>query len=249
MADDDKKGEGKETGEGTGGDDSKKAEGVSREEFTQLVGSVNELTKVSMTTNDGLSQLTQKLEAALTAGGGEDDEGKTATQEPSGAELEGMSRKDFGEHLINRMSERVEGLVGKIDNKVELSQQERIRAELTSQVKQAVKDHVDFEEWRPSIVEVMKRNPYLAVEEAYMLARAKEPDKAKELDAKYTKANGGEGAGSDGSKSGQKFGGMKSSSSTTEKNQRMEPKDAAEAAWDEAIGTLEDASVLTAVGE
>jgi len=92
--------------------------------------------------------------------------------------------------------------------------------------------HKDFDEWRSEVSEQIKANGQLSIEDALTLARAKNPDKSKELDAKYNPAKPEPFDASKG------FFGFGPSASVDAKADKMDAKQAAETAWNETMANL-----------
>ena len=76
----------------------------------------------------------------------------------------------------------VEDRVGQID--------ERVNSDLAGrEISAAAEKRPDFMEWRAEISELVKDNPRLSVTRAYTIARAEHPEKTKDMDKKYSKAD------------------------------------------------------------
>ena len=94
----------------------------------------------------------------------------------------------------------------------------------------------DFDVWTPEVEKIVKDSKgVIDLDDAYQLARVKNPAKAKEQDDKLAKTQADDAAKS--------FGGMKPTGSPQRvEKQDMSEADAAETAWNEVMGSLpEDA--------
>lgn len=153
-------------------------------------------------------------------------------------DLETLSRKEFAEHLVERVKTEV---VKPVEERIVQSEEETTAAGVRAQLAQVSKEKSDFWDWQGEMVEVLKKHPTLGVEEAYRLARAGNPDKAQTID-KAAVEKDVEKQKKD--KPETTFGGLLPTSGRASKNKRMSPKTAAEQAWDE-LGVSEHLRAIT----
>jgi len=124
-----------------------------------------------------------------------------------------------------------------LGEKVDQTEESVVRDKIKEEFDAARRAHKDFDEWKPELEAKFKRNMYLTPEEAYTLVRAENPEKAKQLDAKYTTKE------SDEDTSGF-YGGMaplhKKVEKLRKKNKNMSEDEAGELAWETIFGSNND---------
>lgn len=146
----------------------------------------------------------------------------------------------LGGYLKNIVADAVKPLSQELEGMKKTSASSRIQQEFT----ELREKHKDFEEWAPEIKELAKENPGLNLKRLYTLARAENPDKAKELDEKFAEPNPDDLKKQEQAKI---FGGLFPSS--TAKNSgsgeddkggesKMTFSNASDKAWDEVMGEL-----------
>ncbi len=131
--------------------------------------------------------------------------------------------------VLGKVKALVEPLSKGISNISKGSQEDRIRTQIT----ELSRKHSDFDEWGAEMRTVLEGNPGLSnnIEDVFMLARARNPDKVAEIDKK-NKAK-------DESNQQSNFGGLPSGGSSGEAVKTdMNSKEAALAAWDETMGNI-----------
>lgn len=183
-------------------------------------------------------------------GGGQGNRGNETPQDPfEGKDIESLPRKEFAQlqeqRLLNTiksqffdpLQDSLQKLSGTIENKT-----------VNDQVKEASGKHPDFWEWKQEMATILKASPDMSIEDAYILSRAKHPEKAKEIDEKAQKdeeerkkaAGGGEGTGKGTSTpGGSPFLGMQPGGATGEVPKTdMSADEAAQTAFEEVTGSL-----------
>jgi len=192
-----------------------------------------------------VNQFVKEFKQRRAEGAPEDDskgkkgEGDDDYQIPS--DLEMLSRKDYMDVILNTMMKRLERVVDDkvkpLGEKVDQTEESVVRDKIKEEFDAARRAHKDFDEWKPELEAKFKRNMYLTPEEAYTLVRAENPEKAKQLDAKYTTKE------SDEDTSGF-YGGMaplhKKVEKLRKKNKNMSEDEAGELAWETIFGSNND---------
>lgn len=211
---------------GKSGDDDKdkdKNTGVDPKQFNLLVETVNKLTESVGSTNVTVKQLSEAMAAQQTKKGDDDD---SDDDDIEVSELESMSRLDFakylgkiyGKELDNRMktvTDQIAEVRGDLGNKA-----------ASDNFKEMSAKYKDFKDWVPEMKDIAETNKGISLENAYLLARTKNVEKAKEMDEKYNppeednKAKG--------------FGGLTPTSGKTATSTEMSKEEASEAAWQES---------------
>lgn len=146
------------------------------------------------------SKFTESLEA-LNAGNGQlggkldtlIDTVKVATtprESPAPpVKLDELSRDEFAAHLIGtitrQLQEEIKKAVEPVVGAVNGLQQSTASREINSQIAELKSKNKDFDSWKSEMIALSKENPTLSVNRLYTIARAENPDKAKELDAKF----------------------------------------------------------------
>ncbi len=214
-------------------DDKKGAEGtMSKTEQVNLFRQIGLHIKGQ---NETMTALRQEV-AELRGAKGDDDADKGGDDKKVDSKtLEEMSRSEFGDHLVDRMTK----VLAPIQASVQSEKETRTRASLTEQVNTANTAHPDFVQWHDEIKDLIKIHPTMNVEEAYQLAISKDPDKIKGIEVELKKVADDKAAKKEeeDEKSGNVmpiFGGLLPTSGVTspKKDGTMTSKEAAEAAWD-----------------
>lgn len=185
-----------------------------------------------------ISALQQQLEEAR-------DRGEAAPADED-VDLEGMNRKEFAGWLENRLGKRLSSLVQDVDKKVETVSESTRQREIETEIERSAAKHGDFYEWVSEMRSIHEKNPTLSVEDAYMLARAHDPKKAAQLDAKgqvskkkdtdkqEPEKDTQQGKDKSASQKGN-FGGMTPGGAKTSQPSNMTPQQAAEDAWEKTM--------------
>lgn len=171
-----------------------------------------------------------------------EDDDEEADQDPrvnKAEDIDSMSNSELLTLISGMMDKAVQKHLKPVAARVELSEEERERAAVREELKEAAAQYEDFGEWLAPIKERLSKNPNLSVDEAYRLARSDNPDKAKEIDEKTAnKANANEDEG-------ELFGGLLPTSGVFSDNESMDSEKAAEVAWERTFGNRTP-SALTA---
>jgi len=221
-------------------EEQKKKEEEQEKRVQETQETLRELTKSVAALVDGMSGLTKRVdEITETRSASRPSEDEFAQF----GDLEVLSRKDFMDVILKKMEKVLEDKLDGVTKEVSTVKAERESDLVRNQIKQAEKDHPDFWEWREEMKELVQRNPSLTAEDAYILARASNAKKAKEIDAKYTKEDKREGEEKE-KKGTPSFGGLTPTSGSTTDNDNLTKEDAAETAWRRVFGS-DDAGELT----
>lgn len=205
---------------GTGGN-ANPPPAVDAEQFNQLVGTVSNLAQNMQTIQSSISQLTE-------AGNTDDDE--DAGDDDIGTDLETISRADFAKHIVSTLNKQFNKQLESLNEKIEKTSQNVEAVDTKTSLKEFSSQHPDFWDWKDELQGIVKETPGISIERAYRLARAENPDKARQLDEKHTPSDAGKKS---------KFGGLTPTSGQTSKTTKMSSSDAAEAAWQDSMADLE----------
>ena len=154
-------------------------------------------------------------------------------------DIERVSRTELVNHLDKRFARSLDKALKPVIDRLEATstdaETDRVKREFTK----AKEDFPDFMEWKEEMRDIITTHPELSAENIYLLARAKNPKKAKEVDDKSGKGKKEEDK-KELSKRKQVFGGLTPTSGTSlEKDGKKQPKEAASSAWDEVFGQLD----------
>lgn len=224
---------------------------------SQIAKSVNQGLQSFAEQQQAMQQRQQRSQKQTkqTDNSGSDDKPK----EVSEADLEKMSRAQFGNYIMKQIGsmidEKLQPVQESLSTNVEETQRERVR-EAYQKAREA---HPDFDKWKDEMSAIIEKQGYMDPEDLYLLARSKNPEKAKEVDEELEASSKGNGedktkdekANQDESDTTQKggfpFHGLMPTSGTAgeggDETDFKTTKDAAEAAFDEIMKGV-DASVV-----
>lgn len=146
---------------------------------------------------------------------------KTVTDD----DLEGMSRSEFMSHMLESVGKTI---VDPINVKLAKGEQATAANATKAEIKAVEDTYGDFWEFEDEVKNVLKANPSINIEDAYLLAKGKSPDKVATLETAAKK----EAAKEKKEEDPKKFGGLLPTSGLTRENSKMGLKDAAESAWE-----------------
>ena len=153
---------------------------------------------------------------------------KEPTPKVEDMDLERMSRKDFMGTIVKEVSEKVmRPLLERITENETTSQRDKVAGEL----KAVSEKDPDFWQFKEPVAKILEEHPDLSIEDAYTLARSKDPEKVASLAKQAAEKKAAEADGDNGKKE-PAFGGLLPTSGQGGKNESMDVKDAAQAAWD-----------------
>lgn len=231
-------GAGGEDGDAGAGGDGDQGGGQSGEEkvpswANALLGEIKQLNAFAATAAQQ-RQLEQQRQQQST--GSEDDDEDEGQPDPK--EMELMSRADFGTHIVNQVLKAVnKQVVGPLNQQMQELAASATRNDVQNAVKEAAAQHKDFWDWREEMLAIGGQPGFKQLPPAslYILARAQNAAKAKELDAKYNPKPAGNG----GPIRFKGFGGLTpSQTGTGSKSHKMNGTEAADAAWAETVKAL-----------
>ncbi len=232
MAEDAGKTAGTDGGNKGGTEDGEKG-GASNEQFEQLADGMKALAAGMQTLQESNAKINERMDAVAKSPVDDDDDAGGLNSDD--ADLEGMSRTDFANSIIDRVAKAVNKQIKEVSNSVEDVRKDSNTKSLEMEVEKLEGKHKDFWDWQPEIRALAKENSGTSVARLYNMAKQENPEKLAELDKKYKK-NDGKGGDSSGKK--ENFGGLMPTSSTMESNDKMDKKSAAEKAFDETMGNV-----------
>jgi len=169
------------------------------------------------------------------------------TDDDLDADMEGMSRPEFANHLMKQFSNVMKGELKTIQESVQTVGDTATQERVASMVKEAKSQNKDFDEWTDELKGVLKESPGTTLKRALTIVRSEDPKKATELREKYQMDDPGENKGKgDGKHGGEKFGGLTPKGGETTPDTRMKQGEAADSAWDSALAATDglDPSML-----
>lgn len=176
----------------------------------------------------------------------DDDSGTTVNEE----DLESMPRKQFMELITNGIIKHIDKTIKPLKGEIASTKETTVREKVMAEVKELKSGRgKDFDEWKAELTDLIKNNPLLSASDAYDLVRARNPQKADEMDKKFFQGKyvKQESKGDEGSEGNRKprFGGMRNGSGKDdERPTNLDAKQSAEAAWEEVMSDL-PADILT----
>ncbi len=175
--------------------------------------------------------------AAAAKAAAEDDDDNDPREEDF--DVERSSRTELVSHLDKRFARSLNKALKPIIDRLETTSTDAETDRVRREFAKAKEDFPDFMEWKDELREIFTAHPDLSAEDGYRLARAKSPEKVKEIDDKK-----GEGKKKEDEKElserKRAFGGLTPTSGTSlEKDGKKEPKEAASSAWDEVFGQVD----------
>lgn len=205
--------------------DEKEVKAVLPEEVTEALKGLQNIP-------GALEAFNAKLDQALVKDEGDKKEDKVDFQQLG--DIETLDRKDFLSLILGKVQEIQETANQPIVERLEMLTGEMSDRAAATQVKEAEARFPDFWDWKAEMAEAAKYNPYLTADQAYTLARAGNPEKAKELDKKHKGEEKKEPE-----KKSPAFGGLLPTSGKvqTEGEVAKDATDAAEKAWQRVMGT------------
>lgn len=141
----------------------------------------------------GLEQLNESLAPRLDALRNDVTKLPDALRPPPPAETppdyESMTQSELAAHITGSVLKAVEQTITQalqpVIERVDQTQQSHFKSTVEAEMSKLTADHKDFADWKPQMVELAKQHGTLGLADLYQLARARNPARAKELDAKY----------------------------------------------------------------
>ncbi|KKL70313.1 hypothetical protein LCGC14_2106150 [marine sediment metagenome] len=153
-------------------------------------------------------------------------------------DVERVSRTELVSHLDKRFARSINKALKPIIDRLETTSTDAETDRVRREFAKAKEDFPDFMEWKEEMRDIITAHPELSAEDIYLLARAKDPKKVKEIDDKSGEDKKEEDE-KELSKRKQAFGGLTpTSGKSIEKDGKKQPKEAATAAWDEIMGQV-----------
>jgi len=162
--------------------------------------------------------------------------------DPLSADLESLGRKEFADVIVSAVVGRIkEDMVSPMESRVDNLHKTVETGGLKAEMKAVQEAHPDFWDWKDEMGARVAQTPNISVEDAYILARASDSEKALEMDEKYKSKDDGQGGDDTGSNKPGSFGGMRPGAVQSDPATDMKPDQAAEKAWEETMSELGDA--------
>lgn len=179
-----------------------------------------------------------------------DDDNEDDNPMPTGDELEKLTRADFANHMADQfgkvLDKKLKPFQESLSTTIEANERDKVGAKFND----ARSAHSDFDSWRDEMGELVKTRGYLDPEELYILVRAQNPEKTKQIDEGITKEKeetdkkDQEEASTKGQDKPTFLGLMPTSGATGEgEPQHKTSKEAATAAFDEIMGGIPESLI------
>jgi len=216
-------GDGQGTGDGDG-----KGEQVS---LGQVVQAVKWMVSKMQQVDSRFDKL-DKQQTAPTDKGTDDAKPPTAPEAP---DLDEMDRGQFAQFIIESTAKTVkESLIDPLRAQFGESENRSERRHIETDIDTTSSKYNDFWDWKDEVSKTLSDHPDLSVDDAYHLARGKNPDKLSAIEAKAQEAKDVEDTKERQAKE-EEFGGLLPTSGLASRNEGMESEDAANAAYTELI--------------
>ena len=194
---------------------------------------------VQKAVKDAIHEVSGEQNAARAAAAKAAADNNDPDDDDEDVDLERLSRIELVSHLNKGFGKALTKALKPIQDRLEATSTDAETDRVTREFTKAKEDYPDFMEWKDEMRDIITAHPELSAQEIYLLARAKDPDKAKEIDGKKKEGKKEEGE-KDLSERKRVFGGLTPTSGTSlEKDGKKEPKEAASSAWDEVFGQVE----------
>lgn len=179
-------------------DPMKPEEAPSLEGLTKVFGDMTKQfeslpAQVSRAVSEGInSAITQQREVDATRRREADEADEADRDDGSPAvnaiDLEKMSRAEFMAHISKGFEKTLQKNLGSFQKTLNSNVESIERDKVQARFNEARKAHSDFDEWKTEMGTLVKSHGYLDPEELYILARAKNSEKAKKIDDEMNKA-------------------------------------------------------------
>lgn len=140
-------------------------------------------------------------------------------------DLESLSRSDFAKHIVETLNGQLKPIFDQLGQRIDTVHTTHGTKALKGDMDMFAKEHKDFWDLQDEIQKIAKETPGINFQRAYTIARTENPEKAKELDAKYAPPK----------QETPKFGGLTPTSGSSTKSNTMKPAEASQAAWEEVM--------------
>ncbi len=173
--------------------------------------------------------------AAKAAADAEDDD----NTDDNDFDVERVSRTELVNHIDKRFARSLSKALKPIIDRLETTSTDAETDRVKREFGKAKEDFPDFMEWKDELRELVTAHPDLSAKRLYLLSRAENPKKAKEIDEKSGEGKKKEDE-TDISERKRAFGGLTPTSGTSlQKDGKKQPVEAAASAWDEVFGQLD----------
>lgn len=174
------------------------------------------------------------------------------TSQDDKADLEAMTRSDFADWLLGRMTgivqENLAASIKPVQSQVSETQDKLRQSDMKTQARDLQSSGAkDLAYWRTELAEKMHAVPNLSLAEAYQLVRLADPKKTQQLEKELGMVNEVEQEGQEvapptqsGEATKTGFGGLAPASGTTEDSAEMDMQTAMNAAWEETAKQFDD---------
>jgi hypothetical protein len=96
-----------------------------------------------------------------------------------------MSRGELVSHIMSSVTSAITDALKPVTDRLTAVQTSTAQDQGQRQISDMQAKHKDFIDWKDEMVRLVQTHPTLNLSQAYSLARSENPDKAKQLDARY----------------------------------------------------------------
>lgn len=166
-------------------------------------------------------------------------------------DLDKLDRSEFAQWMLKGVMKEVNKALQPIGDAIKETRENQSKADVRREFEQVRAKNPDFDKWKPEMAKLYEANPSLGAQDLYDLAKTRNPDKVKELADEAAK-DGKDGNEDKKDKKASPFGGFFPTNTPSGEEGKaatdMEPKDAAEAAWESAMSEVPDAVMQQFLG-
>lgn len=219
---------------------------VAKKDFDDLAKLVRGLTTVVQQQTVAMNQMRTQITTAPAPKGStppvDDDDAD------DDVDVNAMDNKGFAAFLMKNVGKILDTKVTELGSRLDNGLREVRTGRARDEIGKFASEHKDFKDWEIEIAALAKQHPSLGIQQLYTLARSSDPEKVKEVDAKYVEKK------EEPNPEDERltlFGGYRPSTGKTTSADGTEPKklttnEALEKSWDDAVAKF---PALKSLGE
>lgn len=191
---------------------------------------------------NAFKQLSERVDGIGGSGDSGDDDGDADegdSKDTKVPDLENMNRQEYTQFLLGEFGKLVDSKLKPLSEEFSDARAGVERRFAKQDIDSAAEKYSDFDKFQGEIAEQLKRRPDLSIEEAYVLARLHNSEKASESD-KEAQSAAEEARKKAEAEKAESFGGILPTSGRVRSSESMDSEKAANAAWQEQFGNIVD---------
>ena len=209
------------------------------EQFTQFTEGMKSLNSNLTEFGGGIKELLTLAKERNAAPAQQPQQGEEPDEEEiDSTTLETLPRAQFMDVMLRKFKANLEASLQPINERINNVGNTVETRSLMEEGQKVKAEKADFMEWKDEMTALAKEHPTLGIRRLYNLARADNPEKAAEMDKKYKKKDDGENPPPKSKPRPFSMSPGGGAGTTETRNQRMNPKDAAQAAWEDTVAKM-----------